>query len=164
MNIDSKIIDLININLTGGGENTNIMMIIIGLVILVIGIILLIIKNPWKHINAIIESNIFNNKNNIINISYIIDNKEYTKTLSQSTKIDTKYLSIYYDERNPNLIRFYNLNYKITGTILVIVGIFILINNFKDNIFFNNIKEKYENKIYDNIIEKENGIKIIYNK
>jgi hypothetical protein len=95
-----------------------------------------------------------------------VDNKGYTKTLSlsKSTKIDTKYLSIYYDEKNPNLIRFYNFNYTIIGVILMIVGTFILINNFKDNFSFNEMKNSSENKIYENVVDNGNGIQIVYNK
>lgn len=74
-----------------------------------------LINNTTKS-NSDINSNINANTNAHTHINAITHSND-----------NPKQIQIYYQESNPNIIRLYDFNYKIIGTILMTTGIFITI-------------------------------------
>jgi len=159
--LNSKIINLIkNSNMSGGSsiDNSNCIIMIIGIVIMIIGFYLCSNKNDWTSTDAFVqnsscESDSVSEPEPIsstllsmsptllsmsststqckINITYIVNTVQYSKTIiiDKSAIPTNSSITIYYQESNPNIVRLYNFNYSIIGIVLIIMGAFVLISS-----------------------------------
>jgi hypothetical protein len=120
---NTRIKDLIKYDkLTGGGiVNNETHRLIIGIILIVISIILYTTINVWTPIKAKITSK----NNDKIKISYKVKNVEYIKNIESKDNNDDE-IDLYYDNTNPNYIKFYNINNKTVSIILLLIGIYFI--------------------------------------
>jgi uncharacterized membrane protein len=133
--LNKKILEIIkNNNMIGGdNESRNFIIIIIAIIFIVIGFILYFYKNDWSSTNAIIKNiTSVSSLNSKINIIYSVNLIEYSKTIiiPNSNLSKEPIIQIYYQNSNPNIIRFNNYSYSIIGIFLIILGLLILISNY----------------------------------
>lgn len=119
----------------GGGGSSYLYYInlLIGIILITIGIMCMFYDKFWNGI----EAKILGVKNYLDNqdllIGYQVDNQNFTKLVSISSKI--KYnigdkINIYYEIKDPNIIKLNMYNHKIIGSILIIIGIYLIINKY----------------------------------
>ena len=115
-------------NMIGGGIVRNeTHRLIIGIILLIISIILYQSIDVWTLINASITEEYCENNINKMEISYKVKDVEYKKTVNRNLLVKgADKVIIYYDNTNPNYIKFNNLNYKIIIPILMIGGIYFI--------------------------------------
>lgn len=136
--LSKKIFDLAksNNNLSGGGgggfglDMYNCISLLISIIVVIIGFVFLWFKNDLIETEAIVKSQSCDTDSECkINITYSVDNTQYSKIISMDKKNvpNTSIIKIYYQSSNPNSIQLYNLNYSIIGIGLIVIGIFIMI-------------------------------------
>ena len=162
----------------GGGyiDNSNCVVMIIGVALLIVGFVLCWFKNDWVETKANIKNIFCGNQDNQsytnstecnISISYSVGPIEYSKIIKmKKSNIPTEqYISIYYQESEPNYIRLYNFNYSVIGIILIIFGIFILATSIhcSTEVFTSANVLDSESNLYSST-RNADGVSIVYTK
>ncbi len=115
---------------TGGSDCVTL---IIGVIIVIVGFVLCWFKNDWVEIKADVKNVSCTGSDNCnISITYIVNSIQYSKiiTTNKSEVPTNSYLTIYYQESEPNVIKLHNFNYPVIGIGLIVLGIFILVSSF----------------------------------
>ncbi len=171
--LDLKIINMIkNENMVGGGiDNTNCIVILIGIIMIAIGFYLCWGKNDWSSTDGIVQD-ITCEPSQIttpckFNLTYTVNSTQYSKVISmdKSAIPSNQIIPIYYQESNPNIVRLYNFNYSIIGIILIILGAFTLISSLCCiNSFIPQMtNQSSESNLYTGS-RNSDGINIVYTK
>ena len=180
--LNKKLFSLIKNNkMYGGGyiDNSNCITLIIGVVILIVGFLLCWIKNDWVEIKADVKNisclnqngNGNGNGNNVSNcdvsISYTVNSTQYSKmiTLNKSDIPTNPYITIYYQESDPNIMRLYNFNYSVIGIILIVLSVFVIITSIccsTEILTPINVLES-ESNLYTNT-RNADGVSVVYKK
>jgi hypothetical protein len=118
----------------GGGSNyKSYVNLLISMILFTIGLICMFYDKFWGSIDAkILYVKKFKGEAYII-IGYIVNNIEFTKIITISSKsvynIGDK-IKIFYDNKDPNIVKLSMINHRIIGIILMIIGIYSLISNY----------------------------------
>ena len=174
--LNKKLISLIKNNkMYGGGyiDSSNYIILIIGIVVLIVGFILYLFKNDWIEIKANIKNISCVNQNETdntecnVSIEYIVNSIQYLKmiTMCKSDISTNQYISIYYQESDPNTMRLYNFNYSIIGIGLIVLGIFVIATSIcsSTQIQYSSNALESESNLYTSTRDA-NGVNVVYTK
>ena len=138
--LNQKIIELVKNNNMGGGngnkngfsnmDTSKCISIMVGIIIVIIGFSLAWFKNDLIEYEATIINKSCNDNNNEckINITYIIDQIQYSKIIIMNKQLfpTNSTIKIYYQHSDPNSIQLSNQNYYIIGFSLIIIGLLVI--------------------------------------
>ncbi len=112
----------------GGSSMVNYINLLIGIIMIIIGMICMFYEKFWKTT----EAQIVKIKENNMLIGYEINNVYFTKLISTYTNNNKEgdKIKIYYDKSDPNIIKTNMLNHKIIGTIIIVIGIYLILSQY----------------------------------
>ncbi len=119
----------------GGSIYFNYVNLILGIVLITLGFISLFYNNFWIETDASILKVSPSKFETKLLIKYVVNKLEFTKILLLTEKINYKSgdnIKIFYDKNDPNLIKTALFNHKITGSILMLIGIYLVILKYID--------------------------------
>ncbi len=116
----------------GGNSYYNYINLIIGIVLIVIGYLVANSNYYTEKTTGLIKEIESNGYNKTVLVNYKVKDQEFSRYLV--TPIDSEYkpnsqIDIIYDIYNPNLIRINTINTKIIGSVLVLIGIYMVVIN-----------------------------------
>ncbi len=117
----------------GGSSYLYYVNLLIGIILITIGMICMFYDKFWESTEAkILGVKNVQGETDLL-IGFEVDNKMFTKLVSISSKsqynIGDK-INIYYEKKDPNIIKLNMYNHKIIGLLLVLIGIYLIINKY----------------------------------
>lgn len=119
----------------GGGGSTYLsyLNLLISMILFTIGLICMFYDKFWESIEAkILYVKKFRGEAYII-VGYIVNNIEFTKIIPVSSKSVYNIgdqIKIFYDKKDPNIVKLNMINHRIIGLVLIIIGIYLIISNY----------------------------------
>ncbi len=126
----------------GGFSYLGHMNLLIGIVLITIGLICMFYDKFWEQTQAKIITVHTANKGYIENtritekkivVGYSVQDKIFTKIIDVPTRSNytqNEIIDVFYDKKDPNIIKLNMFNHKITSSILILFGLYLIISKY----------------------------------